>query len=878
MTDLSLPTYATGTKLEFVNKLFLDGCTRAGFLESSAKLLLNEISDPDADLNSITMKFALETFNDPEMNSKIAGMISMREIYLNSPLRLSAYANLFKEYLRPDVYNYLIENEKELESFIDFNKDFDMHFISADTAIESYMSKLKYSDDPSEIVQFAWIRVAVGKYCSSPTPKESVFIKMFGSASSKMAKYRMDQIKATYTYHANNQVISASPTIFNMGFLKGAPSSCMIFGFDDSMEDIMAIIGECGLASKNNAGLGVNFSNLRHSGIGKDGVSNGVVPLLKVFDYLVKYANQGGKRPGAMTAHLRDCHYDFPEFIRCSDKVGEESSRLVKVNTSVMLSDLFRRRVKEGGTWTVFCPHQTGDLFKLCGKEFEKEYVEYERLAAIWKEYAALSKKEKRLRTRPREVISRTFSAKSLMKEITSVEMRSAMPYIMHYDNINRKNAMSNVGPQEPNLCLEVLLPAVPTKQTGCCNLSSISLHKCVKDGKFDFGLLEKLVRQLVRDLNAVIDNTRNVSEKALRSNNENRPIGIGVSGFGDMCNLLDLPPTNPDRLPLSNPFEGAPDYEFISYKDELAPDYSEDALKERELNPEVAALNFKIFCCMYYTALDESCEEAIKYGSYKTFPTSPAAKGILQFDLFQQEQKETGRTYPFSTVPLEPAAWGINGSWAELKRKIQSSGLRNSMLLCVMPTASTASLLNNSESTEFLTSNMFNRKVLAGEFLVVNHQMVADMKRIGLWTKETYDCIVQNRGSILSLPESGLLPDQKIRLRFLKEKYLTMFEIKPSIMIALAAQRQVVIDHSQSFNLYIESPSEELLEAIHDYTGEMGMKTGMYYLRTRAPTQQLGVKEDHGAASSGKGFAGEITVEKEPEVCTREEGCISCQ
>lgn len=919
----------------------------------------------------------------PEQHAKLAGAIAMWKQYCNSPSTISGYLRLFKPYLRDDVVNFMETHHEVLQSELNqnFHFDFNMTYFSVGTIIETYLARRKFDEDPSELPQFCYLRIAVGQFCSRGSQEDA-----------------LKNVIRLYRRYAQKQGTPASPTIFNMGFKEGAPSSCMIYTIDDSLDDILMIMYEAGLASKNNAGLGIDFSGLRHSNIGRHGVSQGIIPLLKIWDDLTRYINQGGRRPGALTCSTRVHHYDIPEFIHLVDKVGEGQTQATKINTSIMLSDLFMKRCVEEGKWTLFCPKQTGNLNLLHGKEFEEKYLEYEKKAATWnryKKYKILKElreateldlkkenlfnelekefertppkdsqeyqqyliiKERRLseeslfyelekefdmfpevpksgpekklydqyqimkRSRellltyseddilyhptkmfvdlsknaynklhnifgfprpipkeedasyeryqtynqmktqrkseqlffltmrekfegiPEQIDSKEYYADSVMDEMCDMQIKTGMPYVIHGCNVNRKNNMCNVGPvRSSNLCQEVMIPAVPREQTGCCNLSSEALNAFVKNGQFDFLEFGACTQDFVIALNQVIDETRNVSEKVVRSNKLNRPIGIGVNGFADMCHLTDTPSVDISKLPkkIGVDEEGEPIYKYVDINQE-APDYDPEALKERVLNPKLDELNWKIWSCMYYNALWRSKEEAKIFGPYQNFWTSPTAKGKLQYHLWQEEEKETGRKYPFKLYPAEPAEWGGQGTWKELIEDIMKYGLRNALTLTCMPTASSANVIGNCEGTEFHMQNIYTRKVQSGDYPIINFHMVKDLEAISLWNEDIYNNIIANDGSILHIPEKNLNQKQIVRLRFLKEKYLTMWEIPQTIIIQLAAQRQVFIDHSQSMNIYIAHPTKEIQKYIHTYTWQMGLKTGMYYLRTRAANQVM--------------------------------------
>ncbi len=909
------------TKYEFVNSLFTKACLKFGMNIDDIDNLIEKLKTGDP--NQLNIKYAFSLLENPENNSLIAGAILTYAVYLECPLFIKEYAELFKNYLRPDVYNYLISHP-ELQDMIDFEKDFQMHVFSVRTSISTYLSRLKYDEDPKEIQQMTWLRVAVGTFCSSDHRTEWEIA---------------EEIRNSYYMYASGKAIPATPTIFNIGFVKGAPVSCVIETIADDLGDIYWVLRATALASKNNAGIGIDLSQLRHSDIGRQGLSEGIIKFCKILDDSTRYVNQGGRRRGAMTASNFIWHFDIPEFIRLVNKVSEEESRVKNLDISIMMNDLFFKRLEiPDSVWTLFCPHQTENLKNLWGAEFEKEYVRYEKMAEIWisyskylilKKLASLTPENKILysslkeqfegKPAPKQINCRQFLTKSLMDEITEMQVKFSKVFIAHGCNINRKNAMKNIGPVRGlNLCQEITIPAVAEDQTGCCTLSSIALDKfasfdtSTNKNCFNYNSFAQTVQQCIRCLNGVIDETKNVSEKMLKSNRLSRPVGLGVSGFGDMCNIMRISPTNPHKLPKSTGIneEGEHVYEYYSFT-ECEPDYTEDALKERELNPELAELNWKIWSCMYYNALKESCEQAKLFGWYESFPTSQAAEGRLQYHLWREEEQETGRQYNFSLTPIEPSVWGQDGSWKELIADIKKFGLRNALLLTCMPTASSASLLNTTESVEFHSSNLYARKVASGESIIMNYHCYRALKKLGIWNKATYDIIQSSKGSILGIPETGLSEEGKIELRYLKEMFLTMYEIRPKIMIDLACQRQVVIDHTQSMNLYIANPTQEMLTNIHLYTNRQGLKTGMYYLRTQAATEAMDIKEKKKAEhafigevhddelisfiqeekkeNKDKSLKEKLLVDKLiaeantsqvdlPEMCTKKEGCISCQ
>lgn len=806
--------------MDFVDKLFEEACSRLGFQVDQVEENIRTRT-----IQGYIVNLAFSLTSRPIENAYLAGAIAIRELYRNAPTQIRDYVETFKKHLRPDVADFLIRHQDQLQEHLQFSRDFQNTYFSAGTMIETYLARLSYDESPKEIPQMALLRIAVGEFCQERR-------HLSGDIEDPLKN-----ILQIYERYSRREITPASPTFFNEGFVDGAPISCMIYTIADDMEDILSIIMEAGLASKNSAGLGIDFTNLRHSAIGRKGVSQGVIPLLKIWDDLMKYINQGGHRNGACTASLRCFHYDLPEFIRLLDKTNEEQSRVSRLNLSIMVSDLFMKRVQAKQSWRLFCPKQAKELIELHGFEFEQKYQELEEGAELWNEYEKYQSLKKlqlpELENRylelqrkfegkpiPRRLDSRKVDASNLMRSICDMQIKAGGPYIVYSCNVNRKNSMMNIGPiRSSNLCQETMIPAVPREQTGSCNLAAISLPAFVRGKEFDFIGLGQAVKDAVISLNQVIDSAVNVSEKVKRSNTLGRPLGIGVSGFSDMLALMDLPMV---QVPKG------------------IPDYSPKALLKRIGNPEVDLLNWKIWSCMYFNALTASMEEAKKFGPCPGFQNSPISEGKLQFHLWQEEALQTGRKYPFRLSPASPSEWGQSGDWLRLIVQIMAYGVRNMLLLSVQPTASSAQLIGNCETTELHMSNIYNRKVLSGEYPIFNHHLVRDLEALQAWNKEIYNNIVDHDGSVLSIPETAVEPHHVPRLRFLKEKYLTMWEVPQKIIVNLAAQRQICICQSQSMNLYIPSPTIDQMMGIHRYTWEMGLKTGIYYLRTKASSQAL--------------------------------------
>ena len=583
-------------------------------------------------------------------------------------------------------------------------------------------------------------------------------------------------VKETYDALSQGYFIHATPTLFNAGTTHPQLSSCFLVHMqDDSIQGIYSTLGECAQISKWAGGIGLSIHNIRgrDSQIkGTNGKSTGIVPMLKVFNDTAKYVNQGGKRNGSFAIYLEPWHSDIEEFLRLKLNTGNEDERARDLFYGLWIPDLFMQRVEEDKEWSLMDPNECPGLYDAWGDRFTELYTKYE----------AEGRYKKRI------------SAKKLWQTVLDAQIQTGTPYLCYKDAANRKSNQQNLGTiKSSNLCTEIM-EYTSSSETAVCNLGSLALPRFVEtqaDGSrtFDFDRLRKYTTILTRNLNKVIDINFYPTEKCKRSNFRHRPIGIGVQGLADVFALLRLSWTS----------------------------------------TEAATLNREIFENIYYAAVDESnilsmegCESSDHYdttGSYETFAGSPASKGQLQFDLWN----ETPRQTPYL-------------NWEQLKKNVVTFGMRNSLLIAPMPTASTSQILGNNECIEPFTSNMYTRRVLAGEFVVINKYLVEDLVKRNLWTSDVRTQIIANNGSIQSILE---IPSE------LRELYKTSWEIPMKTIINLAADRAPFICQSQSLNLFVAEPTYSKLSSMHFYAWKKGLKTGCYYLRTKsvAKAQQFTVE-----------------------------------
>ena len=552
--------------------------------------------------------------------------------------------------------------------------------------------------------------------------------------------------------------IHATPTLFNSGTPRPQMSSCfLIANKEDSINGIYETLTECAQISKWAGGIGLHIHDIRANKSrikGTNGQSDGIIPMLRVFNATARYVNQAGRRKGSFAMYLEPWHADVMDFLELRLNQGDEEARCRDLFTAMWIPDLFMKRVEQGGDWSLFCPDKAKGLSDVYGEEFEKLYTEYEEAG----------------------LANATVPASEVWKAIIKSQTETGTPYMLYKDACNSKSNQKNLGViKSSNLCTEIL-EYTDKDETAVCNLASIALPKYVnRESKtFDYDKLHEVTKTVTRNLNRVIDRNFYPVESARRSNMKHRPIGLGVQGLADVFILCGL--------------------EF---------DCEESRL-----------MNAHIFETIYHAALEASSELAEVDGSYETFEGSPASQGILQPDMWEGETKFSGRY-----------------DWDAMRERVKTKGLKNSLLLAPMPTASTAQILGNNECFEPYTTNIYLRRTLAGEFVVVNNHLVNALKERGLWSKEMKDLMVKAGGSIQTIVD---IPDD------IKTLYKTVWEISQECIIDMAADRGHFIDQSQSMNLFMESPTLSKLSSMHMYAWKSGLKTGMYYLRSKAKARPI--------------------------------------
>ena len=638
-----------------------------------------------------------------------------------------------KLYKADIVTEEVAEIAQQVKDQIITNRDFEFGYFGLKTLEKSYLQK--HEGKLMETPQYLFMRVSIGIHGKD-----------------------IPAVLETYDKMSQGMFIHATPTLFNSGTPRPQMSSCfLIANKEDSINGIYETLTECAQISKWAGGIGLHIHDIRANKSrikGTNGQSDGIIPMLRVFNATARYVNQAGRRKGSFAMYLEPWHADVMDFLELRLNQGDEEARCRDLFTAMWIPDLFMKRVEQGGDWSLFCPDKAKGLSDVYGEEFEKLYTEYEEAG----------------------LANATVPASEVWKAIIKSQTETGTPYMLYKDACNSKSNQKNLGViKSSNLCTEIL-EYTDKDETAVCNLASIALPKYVnRESKtFDYDKLHEVTKTVTKNLNRVIDRNFYPVESARRSNMKHRPIGLGVQGLADVFILCGL--------------------EF---------DCEESRL-----------MNAHIFETIYHAALEASSELAEVDGSYETFEGSPASQGILQPDMWEGETKFSGRY-----------------DWDAMRERVKTKGLKNSLLLAPMPTASTAQILGNNECFEPYTTNIYLRRTLAGEFVVVNNHLVNALKERGLWSKEMKDLMVKAGGSIQTIVD---IPDD------IKTLYKTVWEISQKCIIDMAADRGHFIDQSQSMNLFMESPTLSKLSSMHMYAWKSGLKTGMYYLRSKAKARPI--------------------------------------
>jgi len=676
--------------------------------------------------------------------AQLAARIAISNLHSNTKKSFSETMKDMYNYVNPrngqdapliadDVYKVIQENAAFLDSHIIYTRDFNYDYFGFKTLERSYL--LKINGKIVERPQHMLMRVSVGIH--------------------------LDDLKSvieTYDLMSKKFFTHATPTLFNAGTPKPQMSSCFLLAMqDDSIDGIYDTLKQTAKISQSAGGIGLSIHNVRATGSyirGTNGTSNGIVPMLRVFNDTARYVDQGGgKRKGSFAIYIETWHADIFDFLDLKKNTGKEEMRARDLFFAMWTSDLFMKRVQEDSTWTLMCPNECPGLYDVYGDEFEALYTDYE------------------FRGKGRK----TIRARELWEKILESQIETGTPYMLYKDAANRKSNHKNLGTiRSSNLCTEIM-EFTSKDEIAVCNLASISLPMFIENGKFDHEALYNVTKRVTRNLNKVIDRNYYPVKEAENSNMRHRPVGLGVQGLADAFIMLRMPFT------------------------------SDEAKK----------LNQEIFETLYFAAVTASMEMAKEEGPYSTFEGSPMSKGEFQYNMWGMKDEElSGR-------------W----DWASLRKEVVEHGVRNSLLVAPMPTASTSQILGNNEAFEPYTSNIYTRRVLSGEFIVVNKHLLEDLVKLGLWNEDLKQEIMRHNGSVQNIDK---IPQD------LKDLYKTVWEMSMKDIIDMSRQRGYFIDQSQSLNLFMQDANYSKLTSMHFYAWQSGLKTGMYYLRTKAAVDAI--------------------------------------
>ena len=710
----------------------------------------------------------------------------MRQLYEFHDIDGKHYPIVTKE-----LYDFAVENDDTLESMIDYQRDYLIDYFGFKTLEKAYLFRI--NNKIVERVQHMWMRVSIGIHGSN-----------------------LIAVKETYDLMSQKYFTHATPTLFNAGTPRPQLSSCYLIAMeDDSIEGIYSTLKDCAQISKYSGGIGLHIHNIRAKDSyirGTNGRTDGLVPMLKVFNSTARYVNQSGKRNGSFAIYLEPWHADVEDFLDMKKNHGDEELRARDLFYALWIPDLFMNRVKKNESWSYFCPHECPGLSDVYGDKFNELYELYENSGKA----------------------RRVIKARDLWVKIMDSQMETGTPYLLFKDAANRKSNQQNLGTiKSSNLCVEIMEYS-DKDETAVCNLASIGLPAFVENKTFNYEKLHQVVKVAAVNLNKIIDVNFYPTSKTKRSNLLHRPIGIGIQGLADTFIMMDIAFYSEEAKVVNKMIFETLYHAALEKSNELAihrKSYVENMQIEKE-NIDIDNMNPDDFIKEDIIVAEIRKLSPMRAGAYSSFEGSPASMGKLQFDL-----------------------WGIEPSnrydWSELKKSIQLYGLRNSLLIAPMPTASTSQILGYNECFEPLTSNIYSRRTLAGEFVVANKYLMNELIDLNLWNDRTKNNIIANKGSIQQL---DMVPEH------IRNKYKTVWEMPMKHLIDMAADRGAYICQSQSMNLWLEDPSYNILTSMHFYSWSKGLKTGIYYLRRK-----------------GKHQAQQFTIEPEKKIQEEDEICELC-
>ena len=730
----------------------------------------------------VAQQCAVMSTNHPDY-ATLAGRIVVSNHQKNTD---SVFSNVIKELyefkdihennyslISDNLWNFVNNNKETIDNMIDYNRDYLIDYFGFKTLEKSYL--LKIENKIIERPQHMWMRVSIGIHCDTQTENKEKYITL---------------IKETYDLMSQKYFTHATPTLFNAGTPRPQLSSCYLTAMeDDSIEGIYNTLKDCALISKYSGGIGLHIHNIRakNSHIrGTNGKTDGIVPMLRVFNNTARYVNQSGRRNGSFAIYLEPWHADIEDFLELRKNHGDEETKARDLFYALWVSDLFMERVKNNKKWSLMCPNECPGLSDVYGEQFVDLYQKYELEGKIRK----------------------SMNARDLWFKVLDAQMETGTPYILYKDACNKKSNQQNLGTiKSSNLCTEILEYSDDT-ETAVCNLASIALPSFVNEEtkQFDYNKLHEVTKVATNNLNKVIDINFYPTEKTKRSNFRHRPIGLGVQGLADTFFLMDLPFQSEEAKEVNKLIFETIYHASLEKSNELAierTNFINNILETKSTSILEVVNEYE------HSILKRSNKDLL--GAYSTFEGSPSSKGILQFDMWSVEP--TQNRY----------------DWTKLKESIKQYGIRNSLLVAPMPTASTSQILGFNECFEPITSNLYSRRTLAGEFVVVNKYLMKELINLGYWNEQIKNNIIANQGSVQQLT---------ILSEHIRNKYKIVWEIPMKHVIDMSADRGAFICQSQSLNLWIEDPTYNTLTSMHFYSWKKGLKTGIYYLRRKAKHQ----------------------------------------
>ena len=725
-------------------------------------------------------------------------------VFSNVMQHLYEFKNVHGEHkplISEHVWKYIQHNKEELNNLIVHDRDYLIDYFGFKTLERAYLFKI--NDKIVERIQHMWLRVSIGIHCDSIHYSEN-----------------MDAIKESYHLMSQKYFTHATPTLFNAGTPRPQLSSCFLLAMeDDSIEGIYNTLKDCAQISKYSGGIGLHIHNIRakNSHIqGTNGKTDGIVPMLKVFNSTARYVNQSGKRNGSFAIYLEPWHPDIMDFLEMKKNHGEEETKARDLFYALWICDLFMKRVKQNEKWSLFCPNECPGLSDMYGEAFETLYLKYE------------------LEGKSRQIIN----ARDLWYAILDSQMETGTPYLLFKDAANKKSNQQNIGTiKSSNLCCEIMQYSDNT-ETAVCNLASIGLPVFVdaKTKTFNYEELHKVTKVVTNNLNKVIDINFYPTEKTRLSNLRHRPIGIGVQGLADVFFMMDICYHSEEAKQVNKLIFETIYHAALEKSNEIA--IERTMFIKRWLNGDYElskTLLLSDYECEQWNNVTNPDDYIL--GAYSSFVNSPASKGILQFDMW-------------SVTPSDRYDWNA------LKQSIVENGLRNSLLVAPMPTASTSQILGYNECFEPITSNLYSRRTLAGEFVVPNKYLMKELIDLHLWNEQIKQNIIANKGSIQQLT---MIPEH------IRNKYKIVWEIPMKHLIDMSADRGAFICQSQSLNLWLEDPNYNSLTSMHFYSWSKGLKTGIYYLRRKGKhqAQQFTIEPENTTATA------EVEVDEICEMCS---------